>query len=179
MTTKRSWHHRVSRIYLFIWLIATLLAAIITHNTNTLNVYPSFVSPILQLCFFQVSGYLSEPLATANGVSHIFWYFVLLFSSSLRYFLISLVIFFFFDHDSFRNVLFTFQLFGDFPNALLLLLPNLIPLRLESILGMVLVVFNLLRPFFFFYSLAHGLAQESYMCLKRMWILLLHGTFYT
>ena len=47
-------------------------------------------------------------------------------------------------HELFRNVLFNTQLLWDFPNVVLLLVPNLIWLWLESIVCMISTALNLL-----------------------------------
>ena len=71
----------------------------------------------------------------------------------------------FFENEYIRNILFTFQLFGDFPHVLLLLIPILIPLRLENILCMISVVLNL-RLFLQFST--WSTPENVHVCLKRM-----------
>ena len=112
------------------------------------------------------------PPSTAFPQSHIFCYDVFLFLLISKHFLIFLMISFL-AYWLFSSVLFNYHVFVNFPNFLLLLIFNLIPLWSENILCLISVLSNLLCLVL---CLAYGLSWRMFhVHLRRMSIMLLLG----
>ena len=85
-----------------------------------------------------------NPPTTVSVMCHRFQCALCSFSFSSKYFLISLWVSSLM-HGLFTIVLFSFQIFGDFPEGFLLLISNLSPLWSQNTLYTTWILFNMLR----------------------------------